>query len=78
MEIRGWICVPLVVEAYGGWGITAKETFSRIVRRLERVDPILWMIVQLLIRERGSARVWRCRLASDRRGGMDATLLKIK
>ena len=31
---RGWICVPLVVEAYGGWGITAKETFSRIARRL--------------------------------------------
>ena len=27
---RGWICVPLVVEAYGGWGITAKETLSRI------------------------------------------------
>ena len=30
----GWICVPLVVEAYGGWGITAKETLSRIARRL--------------------------------------------
>ena len=29
-------------------------------------------------RERGSARVWRCRLASDRRGGMDATLLNQK
>ena len=27
---RGWICVPLIVEAYVGWGITAKETFSRI------------------------------------------------
>ena len=23
----GWICIPLVVEAYGGWGFTAKETF---------------------------------------------------
>ena len=31
---RGWICVPLVVEAYGGRGITAKETLSRIARRL--------------------------------------------
>ena len=31
---RGWICVPLVVEAYGGWGITAKEALSRIARRL--------------------------------------------
>ena len=31
---RGWICVPLVVEAYGGWGITAREALSRIARRL--------------------------------------------
>ena len=31
---RGWICVPLIVEAYGGWGITAKETLSRIARHL--------------------------------------------
>ena len=31
---RGWICVPLVVGAYGGWGITANEIFSRIARRL--------------------------------------------
>ena len=36
------------------------------------------MIDELLIRERGSARVWRCRLASDRRGGTDATLLNRK
>ena len=30
---RGWICVPLVVEAYGGWGITAsaKEALSSIL-----------------------------------------------
>ena len=27
-------CVPLVVEAYGDWEITASETFTRIARRL--------------------------------------------
>ena len=27
-------CVPLVVEAYGDWEITASGTFSRIARRL--------------------------------------------
>ena len=31
---RGWVCVPLVVEAYRGWGITAKEALSRIARLL--------------------------------------------
>ena len=27
-------CVPLIVEAYGDWEITASETFSRIARPL--------------------------------------------
>eukprot|EP00731_Ephydatia_muelleri_P022936 Em0015g519a len=30
----GWICVPMVVEAYGAWGTEAMESFSLLVSRL--------------------------------------------
>ena len=30
---RDWLCVPLVVEVYDGWGMVAIETFSLIVSR---------------------------------------------
>ena len=30
----GWICIPLVVEVYGGWGCEAQECFSRLSKRL--------------------------------------------
>ena len=32
-------CVPLVVEAFGDWEITASGTFSRIARRLHGHTP---------------------------------------
>ena len=32
-------CVPLVVEAYGDWELTASETFSRIARHLWSSTP---------------------------------------
>ena len=28
---RGWICVPLVVEAYGGWGITQRRLYQELL-----------------------------------------------
>ena len=30
----GWICVPMVVEAYGAWGTEAMESFSFLASRL--------------------------------------------
>ena len=30
----GWICVPMMVEAYGAWGTEAKESFSLLVSPL--------------------------------------------
>ena len=32
---RGWICVPLVVEVFGGCGNEAQHVFSRDVKKLE-------------------------------------------
>ena len=32
-ELR-WICVPMVVEAYGAWGTEAMESFSLLASRL--------------------------------------------
>ena len=31
---HGWICVPLVVEVFGGWGNEAQHTFSRVAKKL--------------------------------------------
>ena len=30
----GWVCVPMVVEAYGAWGTEAMESFSLLASRL--------------------------------------------
>ena len=30
----GWVCVPMVVEAYGAWGTEAMESFSFLASRL--------------------------------------------
>ena len=30
----GWICIPMVVEAYGAWGTEAMESFSLLASRL--------------------------------------------
>ena len=27
---RGWVCVPLVGEVFGGWGSEAQEALSRV------------------------------------------------
>ena len=65
---RGWICVPLVVEAYGGWGITAKETLSRIARRLaihshssnsERLNAMYCRLGTVLMRQNARALLVR-------------------
>ncbi|KAL5473557.1 hypothetical protein EMCRGX_G028050 [Ephydatia muelleri] len=32
----GWICVPMVVEAYGAWGTEAMESFSLLVSSSNR------------------------------------------
>ena len=26
----GWICVPVVAESYGAWGLTARDFFSKL------------------------------------------------
>ncbi|KAL5479454.1 hypothetical protein EMCRGX_G022979 [Ephydatia muelleri] len=31
---RGWVCVPLVVEVFGGWGNEAQEALSRVAKKL--------------------------------------------
>ena len=33
MEL-GWVCVPMVVEAYGAWGTEAMESFYLLASRL--------------------------------------------
>ena len=30
----GWVCVPMVVEAYGAWGAEAMESLSCLASRL--------------------------------------------
>ena len=30
----GWVCVPMVVEAYGAWGTEAMESYSLLASRL--------------------------------------------
>ena len=31
---RGWVCVPLVVEVFGGWESEAQEALSRVAKKL--------------------------------------------
>eukprot|EP00731_Ephydatia_muelleri_P029404 Em0020g1048a len=30
----GWVCVPVVAESYGAWGLTARDFFSKLGSRL--------------------------------------------
>ena len=30
----GWVCIPLVVEAYGAWGQEAVKSFAQLASRL--------------------------------------------
>ena len=30
----GWVCVPVVAESYGAWGLTARGIFSKLGSRL--------------------------------------------
>ena len=30
----GWVCVPVVAESYGAWGLTARDLFSKLGSRL--------------------------------------------
>ena len=39
---RGWVCVPLVVEVFGGWGNEAQETLSRVAKKLAIRTSCFW------------------------------------
>ena len=30
----GWVCVPVVAESYGAWGLMARDFFSKLGSRL--------------------------------------------
>ena len=34
VHVAGWVCVPLVVEVFGGWGNEAQEALSRVAKKL--------------------------------------------
>ena len=39
---RGWVCVPLVVEVFGGWGSEAQEALSRVAKELAIRTSRFW------------------------------------
>ena len=39
---RGWVCVPLVVEVFGGWGSEAQEALSRVAKQLAIRTSHFW------------------------------------
>ena len=39
---RGWVCVPLVVEVFCGWGNKAQEAFSRVAKKLAIRTCCFW------------------------------------
>ena len=39
---RGWVCVPLVVEVFGGWGNEAQEALSRVAKKLAIRTSRFW------------------------------------
>ena len=39
---RGWVCVPLVVEVFGGWGNEAQEALSRVAKKLAIRTSCFW------------------------------------
>ena len=65
----GWTCIPLVVEAYGGWGREAQECFSRLSKRLvmqmglsdnEALSQIYCLLGITLMRHNARAILLRC------------------
>ena len=41
-KARGWVCVPLVVEVFGGWGSEAKVALSRVAKKLAIRTNCFW------------------------------------
>ena len=39
---RGWVCVPLVVEVFGGWENEAQEALSRVAKKLAIRTSRFW------------------------------------
>ena len=39
---RGWVCVPLVMEVFGGWGNEAHEALSRVAKKLAIRTSYFW------------------------------------
>ena len=39
---RGWVCVPLVVQVFGGWGSEAQEALSRVAKKLAIRTSRFW------------------------------------
>ena len=39
---RSWVCVPLVVEVFGGWGNEAQEALSRVAKKLAIRTSRFW------------------------------------
>ena len=58
---QGWICVPLVVEAFGGWGSEAQHTFSRVHGK-EAGHPVSCLWPQVLLPPPGHSLLTRCGL----------------
>ena len=51
----GWVCVPMVVEAYGAWGSEAMESLALLASRLatscnraKAVSRAIWQAEPLL------------------------------
>ena len=39
---RGWVCVTLVVEVFGGWGNEAQQALSRVAKKLAIRTSRFW------------------------------------
>ena len=65
----GWVCVPMVVEAYGAWGTEAMESFSLLASRLatssnrakaEVLAALYGRLNLILVRANATAILSRC------------------
>ena len=62
----GWMCIPLVVEVYGGWGCEAQGCFSRLSKRLAmqvgvcETEALSQMYCLLVMRQNTRAILLRC------------------
>ena len=65
----GWVCVPMVVEAYGAWGTEAMESFSLLASRLatssnrakaEVLAALYGRLNLMLVRANATAILSRC------------------